>query len=233
MAGHKTESEIKHNIDLGSFLMSWVMAGSEIKSKVWFLFLSVSTMTLILWPAMTNQGAHKVESAVHVLVELCSQMEGGLLLWPWWLIVAVCVVCGCLHVWVGVFVSGSVTLFSSCFFPALSFAVLSALSCAWMPQCMGVHCSTSLVQQDSLVVELDNHMIVWWWNSTSLKCLLTRIIIVVIINAVTLLLMLCLWIVRATTTATCRHAGSCWRTRWSGTSGSRTRSPTWRWGQQK
>ena len=78
MAGHKAESEIKHNTDLGSCLMSWVMAGSEIKSEVWFPFLPVSTMTLILWPAMTKQGVHKVESPVHVLVEPCSQMEDGL-----------------------------------------------------------------------------------------------------------------------------------------------------------
>ena len=73
-------------------------------------------MTLILWPAMTRQGAHKVEPPGRVLVEPCSQMEGGLLR-PRWLIVAV-------FMSVGVFMSGWVTLFSSCFFPCTQLCCL-------------------------------------------------------------------------------------------------------------
>ena len=149
MAGHKTESEIKHNTDLGSFLMSWVMAGSEMKSEVWFPSLPVSTMTLILWLAMTRQGAHKVESPGRAGWALFSDGR--------WSAVASMVdssclhVCGCFRVWVGDLVF---FLFLSLHSALLSCLLCHVLGChsAW-----GVHCSTSLV-----------HLMKGWWSAVPL-----------------------------------------------------------------
>ena len=48
MVGHGIKSKTGESIDLGAFLMSWVMVGHGIESEVGRLFLHIPTLLLIL-----------------------------------------------------------------------------------------------------------------------------------------------------------------------------------------